>query len=47
MDELILKPLGEINSSYLMDAPNYIATIDRANVEAAKRQIGWTVLQGM
>ena len=41
---LILKPLGEKNSAYLVDAPNFIATFDVANVDAATSAPGWTVL---
>lgn len=47
MKGLILKPLGEPNSSYVLDAPNYIATLDAANIETATRSPGWTVLRGI
>jgi len=43
---LIIKPLGEPNSSYVLDAPNYIATFDVANLEKAALASGWTILRG-
>lgn len=46
MRRLTIKPLGEQNSSYVVDAPNYIATFDVTNVEAATRTPGWSVLRG-
>jgi FkbM family methyltransferase len=45
--KLILKPLGEPNSSYVQDAPNYIATLDVAHIEAATQSTGWSVLSGI
>lgn len=44
---LILKPLGEPNSSLVLDAPNYIASLNSANIETATRSPGWTVLRGI
>ena len=44
---LILRPLGAPNSSYVKDAPNFIATLDCSNLEAATRLTGWSVLRGV
>jgi len=44
---LILKPLGQPNSSYVKDAPNYIATLDVTHLEAATQSTGWSVLRGI
>ena len=46
MKGLILKPLGKQNSSYVLDAPNYIATLDDVNLEKIIRSPGWTILRG-
>lgn len=46
-ERLILKPLGEPNCSYVQDAPNYIGTLDLANLEAATLTTGWSVLRGV
>lgn len=46
MKGLILKPLDQPNSSYVEDAPNYIATFDVANLEKAALAPGWTILHG-
>jgi FkbM family methyltransferase len=44
---LILKLIGEPNSSYVQEAPNFIATLDVANLEAATQSTGWSVLRGI
>jgi FkbM family methyltransferase len=46
-DRLILKPLGELNISYIQDAPNYIGTLEPENLAAANQSPGWTVLRGV
>jgi FkbM family methyltransferase len=46
-EKVILKSLGEPNSSYLNDAPNYIATLDLLNLETLTLSTGWTVLRGI
>ena len=47
LNGLILKQLGDSNSSLVLDAPNYIATLDAANLKAVTRLPGWTVLKGI
>ena len=47
MKGIILKPLGERNSSYVQDAPNYIATLDVVSVETAALKPGWSILRGI
>jgi FkbM family methyltransferase len=46
LEGLILKPLGEENSSYIPDAPNYIATLDDRLLEKLSEVSGWTILSG-
>lgn len=45
MKGLVLKPLGQPNSSLVLDAPNYIATLDVLRLEAETRSPGWHVLR--
>jgi FkbM family methyltransferase len=46
MKMLVLKPLGEPNSCYVQDAPNYIATLNTDCLETAVVKTGWTILLG-
>lgn len=42
---LTVRPLGTANSSYVTDAPNYIATLDAAKTIELTREPGWTLLR--